>query len=349
MGTFGSGERYGDNPFIIFKSSEYIINPQSPQDMPNPLRAMYEDMAPLLIRSPPSKRFPQQPTGRKSWDVLTDPISELILTSSVPDPIIGETLQRTMRPTVEGKEGLATHLNILVDKSGSMGDGLYYGISNTGYPMAGYHLAQICCAMMIAQAEISKDTFSVWAFNGGAETVWPGPSGEHKMAIDYFLDNTPQRQSPFSPSGGTSLATGIDRMCSDLQNYNFDQCVNIIIMDMAWSDSSSWSRQVFNGDLEFNYRDLEQKGPTFVVFLANPQNAQEVKEGANVLKKLLSKDYGRNMDGFVHDFCVTVGADGTVSGFAGTLCDMARINSGDSDLGNELGVESAEEAAKSNA
>ena len=50
MGTFGSGERYGDNPFIIFKSSEYVINPQSPQDAPNPLRAMYEDMAPLLIR-----------------------------------------------------------------------------------------------------------------------------------------------------------------------------------------------------------------------------------------------------------------------------------------------------------
>ena len=67
------------------------------------------------------------------------------------------------------------------------------------------------------------------------------------------------------------------------------------------------------------------------------------------LKKVLSKEYGRNMDGFVHDFCVTVGADGTVSGFAGTLCDMARVNSGDSDLGNELGVESAEEAAKSNA
>ena len=94
---------------------------------------------------------------------------------------------------------------------------------------------------------------------------------------------------------------------------------------------------------------MEQKGPTFVVFIANPQNAQEVKEGANVLKKVLSKEYGRNMDGFVHDFCVTVGADGTVSGFAGTLCDMARVNSGDSDLGNELGVESAEEAAKSNA
>ena len=99
-------------------------------------------------------------------------------------------------------------------------------------------------------------------------------------------------------------------MCSDLQAYNFDQCVNIIIMDMAWSNSSSWRQQVFNDSLQFNYRDLEQKGPTFVVFIANPQNAQDVKEGANVLKKVLSKEYGRNMDGFVHDFCVTVGADG---------------------------------------
>ena len=55
MGTFGSGERYGDNPFIFFESNEYIVNPQSQQDMPNPLRAMYEDLAPLLVRSPPSK------------------------------------------------------------------------------------------------------------------------------------------------------------------------------------------------------------------------------------------------------------------------------------------------------
>ena len=349
MGTFGSGERYGDNPFIIFKSSEYIINPQSPQDMPNPLRAMYEDMAPLLIRSPPSKRFPQQPTGRKAWDVLTDPISELIFTSAVPDPILGETLQRTMRPTVEGKEGLATHLNILVDKSGSMGDGLVYGISNTGYPMCGYHLAQICCAMMIAQAAISKDTFAVWSFSNGAQSVWEGPSGEHKMAVDYFLDNSPQNQSPFSPGGGTQLSAGIDRMCSDLQAYNFDQCVSIIIMDMAWSNQGQWNRQLFNDSLEFNYRDLAEKGPTVVVFIANPQNHKEVKQGADECAKALSKDFGRDMSGFVVDFCLTVGKDGSISGFAGKLVDMARVNSGDSDLGNELGIESAEDAANSNA
>ena len=167
MGTFGGGERYDDNPFIYFESEEYIIQPQQKQDMPNPLRAMYEDIAPLLLRSPPSKRYPQQPTGRKEWDILTDPISELLYTSAVPDPIIGLTLQRTMRPTVEGKEGLATHLNIVVDCSGSMDGGgdngssavESYGVSPQGFPLGGYHLAQIVTAFMIAKAELAKFIF----------------------------------------------------------------------------------------------------------------------------------------------------------------------------------------------
>ena len=148
--------------------------------MPNPLRAMYEDLALLLVRSPLQK-IPQQPTGRKAWDVLTDPISELILTSSVPDPILGETLQRTMRPTVQGKEGLATHLNILWIVPRQWGWAHIWSNST----LAGYHLAQICTAMMIAQAEIAKDTFAVWGFNG-PHLRFGCTSGEHKMAIDYF-------------------------------------------------------------------------------------------------------------------------------------------------------------------
>ena len=65
MSAFSEGESYDENPFVFFMSDEYIINPQSTQEMPNPLRAMYEDLAPLLLRSPPSKRYPQQPTGMK--------------------------------------------------------------------------------------------------------------------------------------------------------------------------------------------------------------------------------------------------------------------------------------------
>lgn len=349
MGTFGSGERYGDNPFIFKESDEYILNPQSQQDMPNPLRAMYEDLAPLLIRSPPSKRYPQLPTGRKGWDVLTDPISELILTSSVPDPILGETLQRTMRPTVQGKEGLATHLNILVDCSGSMGDGCIYGMTNTGFPMAGYHLAQICTALMIAQAAIAKDTFAVWGFARNGFSVWDGPSGEHKMAMDYFLDNTPAKNSPFRPHNSTHIYAGLDQVGLDLEGYNFDQSVTIVIMDGAVSSEGAIRNQFFNDTMKYNDRDLRAMGPVFYVFLSSPSMQKDIEETVELMDKVFSKEYGKNMKGFAKDFVVTVGPDGSMTGFAGTLCDMARVNSGDSDLAGELGIESAEEAAESKA
>lgn len=349
MGTFGSGERYDDNPFVFFESNEYVIQPQSQQDMPNPLRAMYEDLAPLLLRSPPSKRFPQQPTGRKSWDVLTDPISELILTSVVPDPVLGETLQRTMRPTVEGKEGLATHLNILVDASGSMGDGCIYGVTATGFPMAGYHLAQICTAMMIGQAEIAKDTFAVWDFSTNATSVWEGPSGEHKMALDFFLQNTPANSSPFAPRNLTNLYNGLDLVGSDLEGYDFDQCVTIIIMDGAIKSLDDANKQIFNKDTQYNDRDLRAKGPVFYCFIANPSNHEDIRKGLDYLVKALEKEYGMDMGHFAVDMVVTVGEDGTMAGFAGKLVDMARINSGDSDLGDKHDIESAEDAAKSKA
>jgi len=349
MGTFGSGERYGDNPFIFFESNEYIVNPQSQQDMPNPLRAMYEDLAPLLVRSPPSKRFPQQPTGRKAWDVLTDPISELILTSSVPDPILGETLQRTMRPTVQGKEGLATHLNILVDCSSSMGDGRIYGQTPNGYPLAGYHLAQICTAMMIAQAEIAKDTFAVWGFNGPGFKIWDGPSGEHKMAIDYFLDNVPQGQSPFRPYNYTDLYNGLDTVANDMQAFEFDQAVTVVIMDGAINDESDVMKQCFNDSTQFNDKDLRAMGPVFYIFLANEAMKDQMKQTVKAMDETFTKVYGKDMKGFALDFVVTVGDDGSVAGFAGTLCDIARVNSGDSDLGDKLGIDSAEDAADSKA
>ena len=349
MGTFGSGERFGDNPFVCFESSEYILNPQSQQDMPNPLRAMYEDLAPLLLRSPPSKRFPQQPTGRKSWDVLTDPISELIVTSAVPDPILGETLQRTMRPTVQGKEGLATHLNILVDCSASMGDGTIYGMTNTGFPMAGYHLAQICTAMMIAQAAISKDTFAVWGFNSNGFTCWYGPSGEHQIAIDYFLDNTPAKNSPFRPNNGTHIYAGLDQVGVDLEGYNFDQSVTVVIMDGAVNSESAVRKQFFSSSMKYNDRDLRAMGPVFYVFLSNQQMESDINDTIKMMDKVFSEEYGRNMEGFSKNFVVTVGDDGSVAGFAGTLCDMARVNSGDSDLAKDLGIDSAEDASQSNA
>tara|TARA_Y100000034_G_scaffold45651_1_gene56095 strand:+ start:3935 stop:4987 length:1053 start_codon:yes stop_codon:yes gene_type:complete len=339
MSAFSEGEAYDDNPFVFFMSDEYIINPQQTQEMPNPLRAMYEDLAPLLLRSPPSKRYPQMPTGMKDWDVLTDPISELVYTSAVPDPIIGGTLQRVMRPTVEGKEGLATHLNIIVDCSSSMGDGTYYGVSPTGFPLAGYHLAQICTAMMIAQAELAKDTFSVWGFNNKGFTIWDGPSQEHGRAIDYFLDLTPQQESPFKPHNGTKIYAGLDRCVKDLKGYDFDQSVTVVIMDGALRtvdgganpSSQTWANathQLFNTAMEYNDEDLRKMGPVFYVVVGSADDQDELDLTLKCMRGAISKYYGREMEGCCLDFALECGEDGNMKEFGGALVEMAQVNAG---------------------
>ena len=349
MGTFGGGERYDDNPFIYFESAEYIIQPQQKQDMPNPLRAMYEDIAPLLLRSPPSKRYPQQPTGRKEWDILTDPISELLYTSAVPDPIIGLTLQRTMRPTVEGKEGLATHLNILVDCSSSMNGGgdsgssavHSYGVSPQGFPLGGYHLAQIVTALMIAQAELAKDSFSVWGFASGGYAIYPKgstgedvsvknePSKDHKGAIDYFLDLVPKDQAPFRPHDLTNMKAGINKVVSDLQNYEFDQSVTVIIMDGGNCGSLVGAKgELFNKTLAYNDEDLRKMGPVFYVVLGSPYNKADMESFANNIREALTQHYKQNMEGCCLDFYLQMDEAGGLLEFGGALVQMAQVNAG---------------------
>tara|TARA_Y100000996_G_scaffold413072_1_gene400513 strand:+ start:2444 stop:3472 length:1029 start_codon:yes stop_codon:yes gene_type:complete len=331
MGTFGSGERYDDNPFVFFVSDEYIVDPQQRQEMPNPLRAMYEDLAPLLLRSPPSKRYPQQPTGMKEWDILTDPISELVFTSAVPDPVIGQTLQRVMRPTVEGKEGLATHLNILVDCSGSMGDGYIYGVTKSGFPLAGYHVAQICTAMMIAQAAISKDSFAVWGFNRGGFPVWPGgtnqPAQNHKEAIDFFLAQVPNGESPFPARNSTNLANGLNKVGEDLRDYDFDQSVTVAIMDGSWGSVSSVNADIFANN-EFNDEDLRKQGPLFYVIIGSPYDQDTLDTTVRVFREALTKHYGQDMSGCVLDFALVIGEDGNMEDVGGALVQMAQINAG---------------------
>jgi hypothetical protein len=336
MGEFGSGERWGDNPFVYFEASEYLVQPQQKQEMPNPLRAMYEDIAPLLLRSPPSKRYPQQPTGRKSWDILTDPLSELVFTSAVPDPIIGETLQTFMRPTVEGKEGLATHLNILVDCSTSMGSGSQwtcYGVTPLGMPLYGYHLAQICSAMMVAQAELAKDSFSIWGFASGASRVWPDrsgmpPSQNHKGALDFLLDLAPENNAPFTPSGGTNLAKGLDLVGQDLQSYDFDKCVTVVILDGAWGSVEVADGQLFSPE-GYNDHDLRKRGPVFYVTIGSPSNEEQVKDSTQYMREALTNYYGQEMNGCCLTF-ILHGADSgsSIMNFGGELVQMAQINAG---------------------
>ena len=120
-------------------------------------------------------------------------------------------------------------------------------------------------------------------------------------------------------------------------------------MDGAISRESDVMQQCFNDSTQFNDKDLRQMGPVFYIFLANESMQSQMKQTVKVMDETFTKIYGKDMSGFALDFVVTVGDDGSVAGFAGTLCDIARVNSGDSDLAKDLGIDSAEDAADSKA
>ena len=57
MGDFSTGDvLVTTNPFIFYVDSEDKIETGSRQDYPNPLRAIFDDLAPLLFESDPSTR-----------------------------------------------------------------------------------------------------------------------------------------------------------------------------------------------------------------------------------------------------------------------------------------------------
>ena len=339
MGEFNVGEKIAENPFIFYDEEELINQGLERLAPPSPHRAIYEKLAPLLLRSPPAKRYPQEPSGTKGWDVLIDPMSALMPTSAVPDPIIGLTTQRTMRPTVTGKEGLATHLNIVVDVSGSMGGpenngGLCYGYTQAGFGMSGEDIAVVCCAMMVSQAALSGDSFAIYSFNRTGKVVWAGPSQDYSGALEYILGNYSPTDSdrPFAVSGGTSIPSALNIVGTTLEGYEFDQCVTVLITDGSFGNVYSAESAIFDSAFQYNDVDIRGMGPLFYVVLGSPHGKQQQENSVSSFQQALKNHYGRVMDGCVMGFSVVVGEDGNFTDFAGTLVDMARVNSGDSDI-----------------
>ena len=339
MGEFNVGEKVAENPFIFYEEEELLNQGLEKLSPPSPHKAIYEKLAPLLLRSPPAKRYPQEPSGTKAWDVLIDPMSALMPTSAVPDPIIGLTTQRTMRPTVTGKEGLATHLNIVVDVSGSMGgpetnNALCYGYAPSGYGMGGEDIAIVCCAMMISQAALSGDSFAIYSFARDAKVVWDGPSQDYSGALEYILGNyspnDPNR--PFAVGGGTSIESALDLVGVTLEGYEFDQCVTVLITDGSFQSTSAAETAIFNHAYTYNDKQIRQMGPLFYVVLGSPLDKARSDLSVLSFQNALKEHYGRSMDGCVMAFDVVVGEDGNFTDFAGTLVDMARVNSGDSEI-----------------
>ena len=55
MGEFNVGEKVAENPFIFYEEEELINQGLERLSPPSPHKAIYEKLAPLLLRSPPAK------------------------------------------------------------------------------------------------------------------------------------------------------------------------------------------------------------------------------------------------------------------------------------------------------
>ena len=339
MGEFNVGERWDENPFVFFEEGELINQGLEKVSPPSPIRAIYESLAPLIIRSPPAKRYPQEPSGVAGFNILTDPLSALMPTSAVPDPIIGITTQRTMRPTVQGKEGMATHLNIVVDISGSMqgpeaGGGMCYGFAPSGFGLGGQDIALIVVAMMVGQASLSGDTFAIYSYDTGGYVVWEGPSQDYSGCMDYLLaDYSPTDPNrPFAPQGGTNMGAGLQILGETMGQYDFDQSVTVVIGDGSYPNPSRVRQEILNRSYEYTDNEIRAMGPLFYVIIGSEAQKENSDTAVASFKSALREEYKKNMDGCVLGFNIVVGEDGNFADFAGTLVDMARVNSGDSDI-----------------
>lgn len=329
MGSFSTSADE-DNPFIFYEESEYLEEGKERDTYPNPLRAIYDDLAPLLFESEPSTRYPKEFSAVKGFDILIDPLSALMPSSAVPDPVIGLTTQRSYRPSIQGVEGLATHMNILVDSSLSMGTSTIYGYGKTGYPLAGVDIATIATAMMVAQCGIAKDSFSIFEFGGPpVGTVWEGPSLEHQACIDWMMNSFTDAQRPFNPIGsGTPLGQGLAYCEKSLAQYEFDECVTCVIMDATFR-KQRWLSEMFREDASGNDETLRKRGPVFYILIgsgADQKTKTNLDNSVKDAQEVLQERYGQNLDDFVKSFAITMDDEGNFKEFAGSLVEISSIN-----------------------
>ena len=124
------------------------------------------------------------------------------------------------------------------------------------------------------------------------------------------------------------MAAGLNIVGEDLQSYDFDKCVTVVILDGAWSSVDVARSQLFATG-GFNDHDLRKRGPVFYVTIGSPNNEDEVTNSTNYMRKALSEYYGQEMNGCCLTFILR-GADAgsSIMDFGGELVQMAQINSG---------------------
>ncbi len=212
-------------PFGGVTESQVATSDFTSESFGNMLKDLFKELAPKLIRIPHATRRPQELKGQKVWSELTDPVSVLIPETVAPlGPISPETRQRKWKPSLRGKKGISSHINILVDCSISMTDDDFYATlidkDNRVIEAGGRFCVRFVACLLIEQARVLGDSFSLFTFNNSkVRQITDGPSRAYKDAIEYLyatddLYENNMADAPFAADGGTPLATGLAGVAS---------------------------------------------------------------------------------------------------------------------------------------
>ena len=114
--------------------------------------------------------------------------------------------------------------------------------------------------------------------------------------------------------------------------YDFDQSVTVVIGDGSYPNPGRVRQEILNRSYEYTDNEIRAMGPLFYVIIGSEAQKENSDTAVASFKSALREEYKKNMDGCVLGFNIVVGEDGNFADFAGTLVDMARVNSGDSDI-----------------
>ena len=231
-------------PFGGVSASDTSTSDFTSEAFGNMLKDLFKELAPKLIRIPHATRRPQELKGQKAWSELVDPVSVLIPETVAPlGPISPETRQRKWKPSLRGKKGISSHINILVDCSISMTDDDFYATlidkDNRVIEAGGRFCVRFVACLLIEQARVLGDSFSLFTFNNGrVRQITNGPSRAYKEAIEYLyttddLYENEQADMPFMANGGTPLGIGLAGVASmmDKNRRNLRGALTFVLCD----------------------------------------------------------------------------------------------------------------------
>lgn len=247
-GTFEQTAIIVKDPYAWLSDAPITAEPADYPDFENPLEVVVRALNQMIFPSPKKIKFPEEPTGRKSWMPGIDPESRVIPETIVPGILEGNPLQRVMQysPAGDPTEGEATFINFICDCSGSM-QSADMGTLPNGAQCQRWEMVRIICSSILEVAKEEGHYFQIVGYDTQSWNVWDGPSNEYDAALDHILRfEGPESEAPFYPRGGTSAGTGMSRAYKNMQRF---------IVGGKWKVKNCYTFVISDEDLNFGNAD----------------------------------------------------------------------------------------------